>query len=62
MTLGSYLAKSAFENILYSFVIAVGVIVAVTRDVRIAASSSLALYCIIALVFTEMVVFGWQVL
>ena len=61
MTLTSYLAESAFLNIMASFVIAIIVIFVVTYDIKIALLSGLALYSIISLVFAEMVMFGWSV-
>ena len=61
MALASYLAASSFENMVGSLVLAVVVILLITRNLRVTVLSAVVLYSIISLVFAEMVVFGWKI-
>jgi hypothetical protein len=61
MTLTAYLASSAIFNMMTSFCTALVVIGLVTRDVKMAALSGLALYTIVSCVFAEMVALGWSI-
>jgi len=59
--LTAYLTQSAYQNAAASLGLAIVVILLFTRNWWLSILCAIALYCVISMVFAEMVTFGWEV-